>query len=77
MQRSKVDLPDPDGPRMLIVSPEWILKRSGALSSVEEVGAGILDGSGHLSYLPGNEWILSDTLLTTSTPSKLFEMPST
>jgi hypothetical protein len=28
---------------------------------VEEVGAGILDGSGHLSYLPGNEWILNDT----------------
>jgi len=44
MQRSKVDLPDPDGPRMLIVSPEWI-------------------------------W--SDTFLTTSTPSKLFEMSST
>ena len=28
---------------------------------VKEVGAGILDGSGHLSYLPGNEWILNDT----------------
>ena len=28
---------------------------------VEEVGRGILDGSGHLSYLPGNEWILNDT----------------
>ena len=27
----------------------------------KEVGAGILDGSGHLSYLPGNEWILNDT----------------
>ncbi|MFP6617946.1 MAG: twin-arginine translocation signal domain-containing protein [Pirellulaceae bacterium] len=30
-------------------------------SQAEEIGAGILDGSGHLSYLPGNEWILNDT----------------
>jgi len=28
---------------------------------VEEIGHGVLDGSGHLSYLPGNEWILNDT----------------
>ncbi len=28
---------------------------------VEQVGMGVLDGSGHLSYLPGNEWILNDT----------------
>ena len=28
---------------------------------VTEIGHGVLDGSGHLSYLPGNEWILSDT----------------
>jgi len=28
---------------------------------VEEIGHGILDPSGHLSYLPGNEWILNDT----------------
>ena len=28
---------------------------------VEQVGRGVLDGSGHLSYLPGNEWILNDT----------------
>jgi len=28
---------------------------------VIEIGAGILDGAGHLSYLPGNEWILNDT----------------
>lgn len=28
---------------------------------VEEIGRGVLDTSGHLSYLPGNEWILSDT----------------
>ena len=29
--------------------------------SVEQVGLDVLDGSGHLSYLPGNEWILNDT----------------
>jgi len=28
---------------------------------VAQVGPGVLDGSGHLSYLPGNEWILNDT----------------
>lgn len=28
---------------------------------VEQVGQGTLDGSGHLSYLPGNKWILNDT----------------
>jgi hypothetical protein len=28
---------------------------------VEAVGLGVLDGGGHLSYLPGNEWILNDT----------------
>jgi len=28
---------------------------------LEEVGRGVLDGSGHLSYLPGNQWILNDT----------------
>ena len=28
---------------------------------VEEIGHGVLDGSGHLSYLPGNKWILNDT----------------
>jgi hypothetical protein len=28
---------------------------------VQEVGHGILDPGGHLSYLPGNEWILNDT----------------
>lgn len=29
--------------------------------TVEEIGHGVLDGSGHLSYLPGDEWILNDT----------------
>lgn len=29
---------------------------------LEEVGQGVLDGNGHLSYLPGNtDWILNDT----------------
>jgi hypothetical protein len=28
---------------------------------VREIGRGVLDQSGHLSYLPGNEWILNDT----------------
>ena len=28
---------------------------------VREIGHGVLDGSGHISYLPGNEWILNDT----------------
>ncbi|MEZ6128669.1 MAG: hypothetical protein R3C59_08290 [Planctomycetaceae bacterium] len=28
---------------------------------LHEVGHGVLDGSGHLTYLPGNEWILNDT----------------
>ena len=28
---------------------------------IEEVGRDVLDGSGHVSYLPGNEWILNDT----------------
>jgi hypothetical protein len=28
---------------------------------VREIGRGVLDGSGHLSYLPGNQWILNDT----------------
>ena len=28
---------------------------------VEEVGQGTLDPSGHVSYLPGNQWILNDT----------------
>jgi hypothetical protein len=29
--------------------------------AISQVGAGILDGSGHVSYLPGGEWILNDT----------------
>ncbi len=29
--------------------------------NVQEIGHGVLDPSGHLSYLPGNEWILNDS----------------
>jgi hypothetical protein len=29
--------------------------------TVEAIGHGVLDGAGHLSYLPGNDWILNDT----------------
>lgn len=29
--------------------------------NVKLIGGGVLDGSGHISYLPGNEWILNDT----------------
>ena len=28
---------------------------------VKEIGPGVLDPAGHLSYLPGNEWILNDS----------------
>lgn len=28
---------------------------------ISNVGAGVLDRSGHVSYLPGNKWILNDT----------------
>lgn len=28
---------------------------------VQELGHGVLDGNGHLSFLPGGEWILNDT----------------
>ncbi|MDF1843145.1 MAG: hypothetical protein P1U77_17040 [Rubripirellula sp.] len=46
---------------------------------VLEVGRGVLDKSGHLSYLPGNQWILNDTYPRGSkrvqTPH-LFHVPS-
>ena len=29
--------------------------------NVKEIGHGVLDPAGHLTYLPGNEWILNDT----------------
>ncbi len=46
---------------------------------VEEIGRGVLDPGGHVSYLPGNQWILNDTYPRGSerlqTPH-LFHVPS-
>ncbi|QDT96173.1 hypothetical protein [Gimesia aquarii] len=44
-------------------SRSWgdFLVRDVAQSKLEEIGKGILDSGGHLTYLPGNEWILNDT----------------
>ncbi|REJ73319.1 MAG: hypothetical protein DWQ34_10905 [Planctomycetota bacterium] len=44
-------------------NPEWgnFLFSDSEAGIIEEVGHGVLNGSGHLSYLPGNEWILNDT----------------
>jgi hypothetical protein len=47
----------------LLGNPNWgnflFMDREGP--PLEEIGNGLLDGSGHLTYLPGNEWILNDT----------------
>ena len=49
--------------KALLGNPNWgnflFADRTG--KPLTEVGRGVLDGSGHLSYLPGNEWILNDT----------------
>ena len=47
----------------LLGNPNWgdFLFEDKQDGTVEEIGHGILDPSGHLSYLPGNEWILNDT----------------
>lgn len=47
----------------LLGNPSWgdFLFEDAEGGSVEEIGHGVLDPSGHLSYLPGNEWILNDT----------------
>jgi hypothetical protein len=44
-------------------NPNWgdFLFEDKERGSVEEIGRGVLDSGGHLSYLPGNEWILNDT----------------
>lgn len=44
-------------------NPNWgdFLFRDEDSGIVEEVGHGVLDPNGHLSYLPGDEWILNDT----------------
>src|SRR5690606_39905783 len=50
--------------RHLLGIEEWdnflVEDREGG-GKVSTVGRGVLDPSGHPSYLPGNEWILSDT----------------
>jgi len=47
----------------LLGNPNWgnflFADREGP--PLTEVGRDVLDGSGHISYLPGNEWILNDT----------------
>ena len=47
----------------LIGNPNWgdFLFEDRDDGIIEEVGRGVLDPSGHLSYLPGGEWILNDT----------------
>jgi len=45
-------------------NPEWgifLFEDKDGGGNVEEVGRGVLNSLGHISYLPGNEWILSDT----------------
>lgn len=44
-------------------SPSWgdFLVKDESQGKLQEVGKGVLDQGGHLSYLPGNEWILNDT----------------
>lgn len=44
-------------------SPSWgdFLVKDESQGKLQEVGKGVLDKGGHLSYLPGNEWILNDT----------------
>ncbi|MEQ9070687.1 MAG: hypothetical protein RLO18_28380, partial [Gimesia chilikensis] len=44
-------------------SPSWgdFLVKDESGAELKEVGKGVLDNGGHLTYLPGNEWILNDT----------------
>lgn len=44
-------------------SRSWgdFLVRDETGAELVEVGKGVLDSGGHLTYLPGNEWILNDT----------------
>jgi len=44
-------------------SRSWgdFLVKDESQAKLQEVGKGVLDGGGHLSYLPGKEWILNDT----------------
>lgn len=47
----------------LLGNPNWgdFLFEDAEGGTVEEIGHDVLDGNGHLSYLPGNQWILNDT----------------
>ena len=47
----------------LLGSTSWnnFLFEDQEAGSVDAVGHGVLDPSGHISYLPGNQWILNDT----------------
>lgn len=44
-------------------SPAWgdFLVKDESKGKLQQVGKGVLDNGGHLTYLPGNEWILNDT----------------
>lgn len=44
-------------------SPAWgdFLVKDESQGKLQEIGKGVLDNGGHLTYLPGNEWILNDT----------------
>ncbi|QDT92876.1 hypothetical protein [Gimesia algae] len=44
-------------------SPSWgdFLVKDVSQGKLQQVGKGVLDNGGHLTYLPGNEWILNDT----------------
>jgi len=45
-------------------NPNWgnfLFEDTDGGGDVQEVGRGVLNGNGHLSYLPGNEWLLNDT----------------
>jgi hypothetical protein len=40
---------------------DFLLEDVDGGGDVREIGHGVLDPSGHLSYLPGGEWILNDS----------------
>jgi len=44
-------------------NPRWgnFLFKDEEGGTPEEIGRGVLDGGGHITYLPGKEWILNDT----------------
>ncbi len=58
-----------DPKHILVQSKDWLGNSSWSNflfedkegGTPEEIGRGVLNGGGHISYLPGNEWILNDT----------------